>query len=361
MSFDFSYLDSLLEEEAEEIVWEGGPGYRHVWVLGEHAKGQLTPHTLEVMGQGREIADQFGVYLFAVLLGSDLDEALNEDLIYYGADKVFVIDDPMLVVYQVELYTAAVAQLVHEKRPEILLLPASPLGNDLAPRLAQRLETGLISHCVQLSLDMAERQLLGTFARLGGEYFHTIGCPTARPQMATLEPGYFRRAWRDEYRQGDVEPFQPDLTGSEAKLTWVDMNCTPEERPQTIQEAPVIIAAGRGMRNAEGFALVEELARKLGGQAAGSRGALDEGWIELEQQVGMTGQTVRPDLYVACGISGAIQHILGMDEAGFVVAINRDAEAPIMKAAHVGLVGDAQEIVAALLAELAEEGQPTHG
>ena len=355
MSLDFSYLDALLEEESEELVEETGEGYRHVWVVAETVGKSLTPVTLEAMGQGRDIADQFGIYLFALLLGSDLDGTLAQDLIHYGADKVLVVDDPALAQYQVEIYTESVGKLVNERRPEILLLPASPMGNDLAPRLAQRLETGLISHCVQLSLDMAERQLLGTFARMGGDYFHTIACPQARPQIATIEPGCFRPAYKEEFRQGEVEQLALSLDHGAGKLTWLDMDAAVEKRPVSLAQAPVIVSAGRGMKDEQGFALAQQLAEVLGGQAAGSRGALDEGWIDEAQQVGMTGQTVKPDLYIACGISGAIQHYVGMQEAGFVVAINRDEKAPIMKAANVGLVGDGQEIIGALIKELSED------
>lgn len=349
---DFSYLDTLLGEELEEVVEEVGVGYRHVWVVAEVADGALTPATLEAMGQGRDIADQFGVYLYGVLLGSDLDEELGQALIRHGADKVFLLDDPALAQYQVETYTQALADLVNKRRPEILLMPASPLGNDLAPRLAQRLGTGLISHCVQLSLDMAERQVLGTFPVLGGRYFHTVACPEARPQMVTLQPGAFRPAFEDPYRSGEVERVPVALEGVEGKLTWVDLDATVEKPPVPLAKAKVIVSAGRGLKDEEGFALVQQLAKVLGGQVAGSRGALDEGWIGEDQQVGMAGQTVKPDLYVACGISGAIQHYLGMQDAGFVVAINRDEHAPIMKVANVGVVGEVKAVISALIQQL---------
>ncbi len=349
MSLDFSYLDSLLEDEEEELVEAGGEDYRHVWVVAEAIDHVLTPSTLEAMGQGRDIADQFGIYLFSILLGHNLAGDLSEDLIAYGADKVLVADDPALNPYQVEIYAELLSQLVAERRPEILILAGSPLGNDLAPRLAQRLETGLISHCVQLSLDMAERQLLGTFARMGGEYFHTISCPVARPQMVTLEPGCFSPGYKDVYRQGDIERLEPDLESIEAKLAWLDMDAALEEHPLSLIDAPVVIAAGRGMKDKKGYALLEELAAAIGGRVAGSRGAVDEGWIGQDKQIGMTGQTVKPDLYIACGVSGAIQHYLGMQDAGFVVAINRDKDAPIMKSANIGVVGDSQEIITALI------------
>lgn len=352
MAMDFSYLDALMEEELEEAVEEVGEGYRHVWVVAEATDRGLTPATLEAMGQGRDVADQFGIYLYAVLLGSDLDEEVAQTLIRYGADKVFLIDDPALAQYQVETYTEVLADLVNERRPEIVLLPASPLGNDLAPRLAQRLGTGLISHCVELSLDMAERQLLGTFPVMGGEYFHTVACPETRPQIATLEPGAFRSAFEDTHRSGDVERVLVELDGPDGKLTWVDLDADVEKPPTPLTEARVIVSVGRGMQDEEGFTLAQQLAEALGGQVAGSRGAFDEGWIDEEQQVGMAGQTVKPDLYIACGISGAIQHYLGMQDAGFVVAINRDEQAPIMKVANVGVVGDAKEVISALVQEL---------
>jgi len=358
---DFSYLEALMGEELEEVVEEVGPGYRHVWVVAEVTDGALTPATREVMGQGRDIADQFGVYLYGVLLGSDLDEELARALIRYGADKVFVMDDPALAQYQVETYTKALADLVKARRPEILLLPASPWGNDLAPRLAQRLNTGLISHCVQLSLDMAERQLLGTFPMLGGEYFHTFACPEARPQMATLQPGAFRPAYEDPYRSGEIEKVPVELEGVAGKLTWLDMDASVEKPPVPLAKAKVIVSAGRGLKDKEGFALVQQLAAALGGEVAGSRGAFDEGWINEEQQVGMTGQTVKPNLYIACGISGAIQHYLGMQNAGFIVAINRDEKAPIMKVAHIGVVGDAREVIPVLISTLAKVRQSSSG
>jgi electron transfer flavoprotein alpha subunit len=354
MSLDFSYLDDLLNDESEALVETEGEGHRHVWVVAEALDSRLTPATLEAMGQGREIADQFGLYLFSILLGYDLAGNLAEDLIAYGADKVLLIDDPALFPYQVEIYTAALSRLVRERRPEILILGASPLGNDLAPRLAQRLETGLISHCVQLSLDMAERQLLGTYARMGGEYFHTVSCPTARPQMVTLEPGFFNPSYQDSYRQGEIEQIELELENQEATLTWLDLEAALDQQPLSLGNAPVVIAAGRGMKDQQGYTLVEELAAALGGKAAGSRGAVDEGWIGLEKQIGLTGQMIKPDLYIACGISGAIQHYLGMQDAGFIVAINRDEDAPIIKAANVGVVGDCQEIISTLIAKLSK-------
>lgn len=352
MVMDFSYLDSMMEDELDDTVEDVGEGYRHVWVVAETSDGALTPAALEAMGQGRDIADQFGVYMYAVLVGSGLDEELAQNLVQCGADKVLLIDDPALAQYQVETYVQVLADLVNERRPEILLMPASPLGNDLAPRLAQRLETGLMSHCVQLSLDMAERQLVGSFPVMGGEYFHPAVCPEARPQIATLEPGAFSPAYEDTYRTGDVERVPVVLDGVKGELIWLDLDAVVDKLPIPLTEARVIVSVGRGMQDEAGLVLAQQLADALGGQVAGSRGAFDEGWIDEEQQVGMAGQTVEPDLYIACGISGAIQHYLGMQDAGFVVAINRNEQAPIMSAANVSVVGDAKEVISALLEEL---------
>jgi electron transfer flavoprotein alpha subunit len=358
---DFSYLDDWAEEEAGEAVVEaGGEGYRNIWVVAEAAAGDLLPSTLEVMGQARELADQIGVYVYGVLLGDQV-EALAENLVPYGADKVLVADDPALAQYQAETYVKALADLVNQHRPEILLVPGTPLGNDLAPRLAQRLNTGLISHCLRLSMDLSERLLLGTFAVMGGEVYHTIACPEARPQMATLEPGYFRKPYQDDYRSGDVQIVEVDLGGASGRLTWTDPDADVKLPATGLPKAKVVVAAGRGMGDAEGFALVEQLAQALrpkGGGAgatvkvAGSRGAFDKGWIEENQIVGVGGETVAPDLYVACGLSGDIYHHFGLQDAKFLVAMNTDANAPIMKMANMAVIGDAREIIRAMLEAL---------
>jgi electron transfer flavoprotein alpha subunit len=349
---DFSYIDDWLEEEVgADVVQEGGEGYRNIWVLAELSAAGPVPATLEALGQARNLADQIGVYVFGVVLGEGAGEAA-EALITYGADKVLVADHAKLAEYQPEVYVQALAALVEQQRPEILLLAATPLGNDLAPRLAQRLGTGLISHCIKLGLDMSERLLLGTFPVMGGEVHHTVACPEARPQIATLEPGYFRRPYEDAYRSGDVQAVDVDLDGSAGRLTWLDAGADFELPPATLGQARVIVAAGRGMGDAEGFALVERLAGALGGVVAGTRGALDAGWVEEGQVVGVGGEFVAPDLYVACGLSGDIYHHFGLQGTKFVVAINNDERAPIMKMANMAVVGDARQIVTAMLEAL---------
>jgi electron transfer flavoprotein alpha subunit len=358
---DFSYLDDWTEEEGgEAVVEEGGEGYRNIWVVAEAAAGDFLPATLETMGQARELADQIGVYVFGVLLGDGV-EALAENLVPYGADKVLVADDPALAQYQAETYSQALAELIDRYRPEILLLPGTPLGNDLAPRLAQRLNTGLISHCIKLSMDMSERLLLGTFAVMGGEVYHTVACPQARPQMATLEPGYFRTPYKDDYRSGDVQVVDVDLDGASGRLDWIDPDAEVQLPATKLSKARVVVAAGRGMGDAEGFALVQRLARALQPKGAGAdgsvkiagtRGAFDKGWIEEDQIVGVAGAAVAPDLYVACGVSGDVYHHFGLQDAKFVVAINTDPKAPILKMANMAVIGDAREIIPAMLEAL---------
>jgi electron transfer flavoprotein alpha subunit len=345
---DFSYLDDWTEEEAGPEIEEGGEGYRNIWVLAQAGGGALLPATLEAMGQARDLADQIGVYVYGVLLGQGVS-ALGEQLFAYGADKVLVADHASLAEYQPEVYVHVLACLVEQYRPEILLLSATPLGNDLAPRLAQRLNTGLASHCIRLSLDMSERLLLGTFPVLGGEVFHTVACPQARPQMATLQPGYFRAPYPDEYRSGNVQAVELDLGDVGGKLTWTDLGAAVELPAAPLSKARVVVSAGRGMGDASGFALVEQLAEALGGVVAGSRGAFDEGWIAEAQIVGVGGEFIAPDLYVACGVSGDIYHYFGVQDAKFIVAINPDANAPIMRMANMAVVGDARQIIPAML------------
>jgi len=350
---DFSFLDEYPEEEAGPQLAQTGEGYRNIWVFAETVDGDLHPATLEAMGQARDLADQIGVYVYGILLGAGV-EALGQELFAYGADLVLAAEEPALVEYQPETYTEAMAGLVEEYRPEILLLPATPLGNDLAPRLAQRLNTGLVSHCSGLGLDMSERLLLAKFPVLGGEMYHTVACPEARPQIVTLEPGSFRTPYKDTYRSGNVQQVDANLAGANGRLTWLDLNAKVELPSIPLSKAKIVVSAGRGLQDAEGFALAEQLAAALGGVVAGSRGAYDEGWIPEEQIVGVGGTDIAPDLYVACGISGDVYHYFGLQDAKFIVAINPDENAPIMKLANMAVVADAKQVIPALLEALAE-------
>jgi electron transfer flavoprotein alpha subunit len=354
---DFRFFGDLIEEEiGAGVTAAGGEGYRNVWVAAEVVGGHggpplLLPTTLQSLGQARELADQIGAYVFAVLLGQGV-ESLAQDAIGYGADQVLVADDPILAEYQTELFVSILADLVEKQRPEILLLPGTPWGNDLAPRLAQRLNTGLISHCVRLDLDMSERLLLGTFPVLGGEMYNTAACPEARPQMATLQPGAFRIPAVDNYRSGSVQRVDLNQDWPTAQVAWTGLETSVDLPPVPLSRAKIVVSAGRGMGDGEGLALVERLAAALGGAVGGSRGAFDEGWIPEAKIIGVGGQFISPDLYIACGVSGDIYHYFGVQDSKFIVAINPDAQAPIMKAAHLAVAGDARQVIPAMLEAL---------
>jgi len=345
---DLEYWELLTGEAGEE---EGEIAYRDIWVVAEAEDGVLTPVSLEMVGKARELAAALGAYVHSVLLGEGLD-GLAQKLIECGADSVYLADDPRLAEYHLETYAQVLGDLFQEQKPEIVLFGATELGQDLAPRLAQRLATGLICDCLALSIDETERVLLARHPVYGGEYFHVSTFLGAKPQIATVRPGAFRLPFADEYRYGDVEEMAVNLEGIEGKIRVLSVSAE-EAQPQVpLSKAKIIVAGGRGLGDAEGFALVEELAEALGGQVAGSRGALDEGWIGEERQVGMSEVTVKPDLYIACGISGDVHHYFATQEAKFVVAINKDPNAPIFKVADIGIVGHPKEVIPPLLAEL---------
>jgi electron transfer flavoprotein alpha subunit len=345
---DMEYWELLTGEAIEE---EEGIAYRDIWVVAEVEDGALTPVSLEMVGKARELAAALGAYVHSILLGENL-EGLAQELIHRGADSVYLADDPRLAEYHLETYAKILGDLFQEEKPEIILFGATELGQELASRLAQRLGTGLISDCLDLSIDETERVLVARHPVYGGEYFHVSTFLGAKPQIATVRPGAFRLPFADEYRYGDVEEIAVNLEGIEGQVKVLSVSAE-EAQPQVpLSKARVIVAGGRGVGDAEGFALVEELAETLGGQVAGSRGALDEGWIEEDRQVGMSGLTVKPDLYIACGISGDVHHYFAMQESRFVVAIHKNPDAPIFKVADVGIVGDPREVIPALLAEL---------
>jgi electron transfer flavoprotein alpha subunit len=335
--------DELLTpfEEASEAM--------HVWAVAEANQGGIAPISYELLGAARDLADMLGVRAEAVLLGHDLD-GLADDLVSRGAESVYVIDDPLLSRYQTDLYTQVLTQLIRERNPEVVLLGATDLGNDLAPRLAQALGTGLLPHCTKLEVDQIERALLGTRPAYDGELMITTVCPTERPQIATVRPGTIEAFPVDRSRVGDIEQVSAQPEGEGAR--WRVVEVVDEVRKPGLQRARIVVAGGRGA-DTGGFDLLEELAHELGAAVGASRGAFDEGWVGKEYWVGGAGGTaVAPDLYMACGISGALQHYLGIKDAGFIVAINTDPEAPIFKFADVGIIGDVQEVVPALIEEL---------
>ena len=301
---------------------------RDVYVFAEQRDGELQKVGIELVGKARELADDLGQQVAAVLLGSGVKDKAQE-LIACGADKVVVVDDVMLEEYVTEPYTKALTAVINAKDPEIVLYGASSIGRDLAPRVSARIHTGLTADCTALEIDEETKLLMMTRPAFGGNIMATIVCEDFRPQMATVRPGVMKALESDASRSGEVEEFK-------VKFSDADMNVKVRETVKTahksvdITEAKILVSGGRGIGSAEKFKMLEELAGVMEGEVSSSRACVDSGWISADRQVGQTGKTVRPELYLACGISGAIQHAAGMENSDFIVAINRDEDAPIL-------------------------------
>lgn len=324
--------------------------YRNVWVFAEQRDGVLTRVARQLVGKARELADTLGAKAVAVLLGHNVDN-LAQELIWDGADEVLVADHPLLEHYRTDAYTKAFASLVQEKKPEIVLFGATHIGRDLAPRVAQRLHTGLTADCTGLDIDESERLLLQTRPAFGGNIMATIACPRYRPQMATVRPGVMRALPEDKTRTGEITRVEVDLAETDLMTKILEIV---KEGKHTVdlEEAKVIVTGGRGLGGPDGFKLIEQLAALLGGAVGASRAAVDAGWISHDHQVGQTGKTVHPELYIACGVSGAIQHQAGMKDAKYIIAINKDPSAPIFQIADFGVVGDLYKVIPALIKEI---------
>lgn len=327
--------------------------YRGVWIVAEHLHGQLRRGSYELLGEGRRLADKLDVELAAVLLG-DQTVDLAQQLFAYGADKVYLGQDPVLAHYRTGPYSDVLAGMINRYKPEIVLVSATPQGRDLAPRVAARLSAGLTADCTGLDIDEQERLLVQTRPAFGGNLMATIVCRHARPQMATVRPGVMKALEPDRSRSGEMVevPVHLDERGVLAKIVEVVQQET--DGRVNLQDAEVIVSGGRGLGKPENFALIRELAEALGGAVGASRAAVDAGWIPAYHQVGQTGRTVQPKLYVACGISGAVQHLAGMSSSDCIIAINKDPTAPIFNIATYGIVGDLFEIVPALTKKLKE-------
>ncbi len=323
--------------------------HRGVWVFAEQRQGHLARVCLELLGKSRELAETLGEEVSAVLLGHQV-AGLAETLTRHGAGKVYLAEHPALRDYATLPYTRVLADLVTAHRPGILLLGATYLGRDLAPRLSRRIGVGLTADCTELTIHPEERILLQTRPAFGGNVMATIASRYSRPQMATVRPGVM------EPRQG--EPHAAETIRCEVSLDEADrgprlLEFIGEARQHVdLAQAKVIVAGGRGVGDASGFGALEELADLLGAELAGTRVAVEEGWIPPERQVGQTGQSVRPELYIACGISGAIQHRAGMLNSRYVVAVNKDPQAPIFQIADWGIVGDLHEVVPEMIRQI---------
>ena len=324
--------------------------YRGVWVFAEQREGKTLNVVRELLGEGRKIADELETELSAVLLGHNMEEEADL-LIKYGADKVIYVDDELLDVYTTDGYSKVIFDLIEERKPEILLIGATNIGRDLGPRLSAKVHTGLTADCTRLDVDKENRRLMMTRPAFGGNLMATILCPKHRPQMSTVRPGVMEKAKLHEDHKGVVEVVKADLSAEDIKAKVVE--AVKSDKPVVaLEEAPIIVSGGRGLGNEEGFKLIEELAEKLGGVVGASRATVDTNWIDHSHQVGQTGKTVRPGLYVACGISGAIQHLAGMQDSKCIVAINKDPNAPIFEVADYGIVGDLYEVIPELIQAL---------
>ena len=323
--------------------------FNGVWVFAEQREGQLQKVSLELLGEGRKIADKLGSKLTALLIGSKVQN-LVEDLSRHGADEVLVVDAPELEHYTTDGYTKAICELANAKKPNIIFIGATFIGRDLGPRVAARLETGLTADCTSLDVDVESGDLLATRPAFGGNLMATIVCPDHRPQMATGRPGVFEKLPLGE-NDATVENVEVKFNSNDIRTKIVEI-IKEHKDIVDISEANVLVAGGRGIGSEENFKMLKELAEVMNGSIAASRAAVEKGWVDKDYQVGQTGKTVRPNIYVACGISGAIQHAAGMQDSDMIIAINKDANAPIMKIADYAIVGDVNKVVPEFIAQL---------
>lgn len=329
--------------------------YKDVWVYGEQRNGNLNSTVLELVGEGRKLADQLGEKLCVALLGSNLEAQARDLTQNFGVDKVYLVDEKELEVYNDESYTAVLTELIGTYKPSIILLGATTIGRSLGPRVAARVKTGLTADCTGLDIDSASRNLFQTRPAFGGNIMATIVCKNNRPQMATVRPRVMKPAEAKAGYSGEVVKHSFDVANLRLKTRVIKVI---EEMTEMIkiEDAEIIVSGGRGVGNAENFRLIRELAEALGGAVGASRAAVDNGWIPYAHQVGQTGKTVCPKIYVACGISGAVQHLVGMKSSDMIIAINKDADAPIFTVATFGLVGDLNQIIPAMIKEIKRGG-----
>lgn len=326
--------------------------YKNVYVFIEQREGTIQPVALELLGKARELADTLHEKVVALFPGYGLENQC-QTLIEYGADQVVHIDAPELKDYITEEYSQAIHQAIMHFRPSIVLIGASTIGRDLGPRLSARLETGLTADCTKLEIS-DEGELMMTRPAFGGNLMATIMCTEHRPQMSTVRPGVMKRAPRDTSRKGEIIRFDPTFDRSKIKVRLLE-TVKNDKGLVDITEAKVLVSGGRGVGCQEGFDKLRALADTLCGEVSSSRAMVDAGIISHDRQVGQTGKTVRPDLYIACGISGAIQHLAGMEESELIIAINKDKFAPIFQVADLGIVGDVNKIVPLLRERLEKE------
>lgn len=329
-----------------------------IFVVMEQRYGKVQNVGLELVGEATRLKEDLKDDVVAVLLGHDIKGEVDK-IFHYGADKVVLVDDPMLKDYVTEPYTKAVCEVIKAFDPEIMLFGASSIGRDVAPRVASRVKTGLVADTTGLRMAKTqeelgkeaamgnatpERALLMTRPAFGGNIMATLMCPRTKPQMATVRPGVMKMIAKDETRKGELVEFKVDFTAADMNVEIVEA-VKSDKKSVDLTEAKLIVSGGRGVGSAEGFDVIRDMADALGAEVGSSRACVDAGWIEKDRQVGQTGKTVRPDLYMACGISGAIQHVAGMENSELIIAINKNESAPIFEVADLGIVGDLKQIL----------------
>jgi len=332
---------------------EDTSGYRDVWVFSEVIGGDLKPVSLELLGRGRELADELGQKLCAVLIGSGIEEFVDK-LGAYGAEVVYKVDDPIYENYSTDAYTSAISQLITEFKPNVFLYGATHVGRDLAPSVASNLGLGLTADCTGLAIEEKDNLLLQTRPAFGGNVMADIICPNTRPQMATVRPNVMETATPDESREFEVVERKISLPARAVRTEILETISGREEKQVGVEEADCIISGGRGLGSEKNFGIIEELAETLSGVVGCSRPIVELGWMPKSRQVGQSGKTVSPRLYIACGISGAIQHQVGIRNSDIIIAINKDPEAPIFDIADFGVVGDLHQIIPRLIERLKE-------
>ncbi len=365
---NFGAIEEAPKAEAVDLS-----AYKHIWVFAEQREGKLMSVALELIGEGyrlaREISDDTQVC--AVLVGDGID-SLADECFAYGADKVYLIQDPLLKHYTTDGYTKVITDAINEYKPEIVLYGATHIGRDLAPRIAARCNTGLTADCTRLDvkvssyIEFAKKNttldtstldpndpstgIKQTRPAFGGNLMATIICPKTRPQMSTVRPGVMSKREKVEGAKGEIVNVKPAIAASDIRTEIVDIVKHAKEMV-SLTDADIICSGGRGLGDASGFELIQKFADKVGGVVGSSRACVDAGWIDHSHQVGQTGTTVKPKIYFACGISGAIQHLAGMQTSDIIVAINKDPEAPIFEVADYGIVGDLYKVIPQIMEE----------
>ncbi|MCL2253846.1 MAG: electron transfer flavoprotein subunit alpha/FixB family protein [Lachnospiraceae bacterium] len=336
--------------------------YKGVFVFAQQVDNVVGGIALELIGEGKRLAKDLNTEVTAVLLGHNI-KGQADRLAAYGADKIILVDDPVLSEYRTEPYTQALSAVIEKYKPDVFLVGATAIGRDLAPRVCARVHTGLTADCTQLDIgdfplnpipgkETKHNQLLMTRPAFGGNTIATIACPEHRPQMATVRPGVMQKLKKDDSLKAVIEEFNPGFSENVNYVEIMDI-VKAVANAVDIMDAKILISGGRGVGGPENFALLDELAKAIGGTVSCSRAVVDAGWKPKDLQVGQTGKTVRPNLYLAVGISGAIQHLAGMEESDLIIAINKDETAPIFDVADYGIVGDYKKILPGLTEKLA--------